>query len=372
MEDLFEKIKDISCNFDIPGEITGFGEISVGHINKTYYTVYTYEGREKKYILQNVNTTVFKNPEELMSNIIKVTSFLRRKIAACGGDEERETLTLYPTKSGKYYYHAPNGECWRVYNYVDNSFSYNSIESPEIFYSAGEAFGGFMGLLADFPMGELYETIPDFHDTRKRVGAFEEAVKADTESRAASALEEIDYVRSVADRTGIIVDLLNENKIPLRVTHNDTKLNNVMFDLDTKKAVCVVDLDTVMPGSALYDFGDAIRYGANTGAEDERDLDKVNIDVDLYRQYVRGYMSKAAGSLTELEVEYLPLSAWMMTFECGMRFLTDYLSGDTYFGKSYDEHNLVRCRSQFKLAQDIDRNFELLKDITNKAYNEFK
>lgn len=372
MDGLFEKIKNISSNFDIPGEIINYGEISVGHINKTYFIVYSNNGLNKKYLLQNINTEVFKNPKELMSNVIKVTSFLRNKIEANGGDPERETLTVFPTKSGENCYFAPDGACWRVYNFVENSFSYDSIEYPELFYSVGEAFGGFLGLLSDFPMDDLYETIPDFHDTRKRVGAFEDAVNADVKSRAAEAAAEIEYVRSVKDRTGIIVDLLKDNKIPLRVTHNDTKLNNVMFDSLTKKAMCVVDLDTVMPGSSLYDFGDAIRYGANTGAEDEKDLSKVNLDIELYRQYIRGYLSKAAKSLNECEVENLPLSSWMMTFECGMRFLTDYLNGDTYFGISYPEHNLDRCRSQFKLAQDIDKNFDLLKEITAAAYEEFK
>lgn len=372
MDGLFENIKTISSNFDIPGEMINYGEISVGHINKTYYTVYSDNGHEKRYILQNINTEVFKNPKELMSNVIKVTSFLRKKIEAEGGDPDRETLTVFPTKGGESCYFAPDGACWRVYNFVENSFSYDSIEYPELFYSAGEAFGGFLGLLSDFPMGDLYETIPDFHDTRKRVAAFENAVNADIMSRAAGAAAEIEYVRSVKDRTGIIVDLLKDNKIPLRVTHNDTKLNNIMFDRDTKKAMCVVDLDTVMPGSSLYDFGDAIRYGANTGAEDEKDLSKVNLDIELYRQYIRGYLSKAAKSLTECEVKNLPLSSWMMTFECGMRFLTDYLNGDTYFGISYPEHNLDRCRSQFKLAQDIDAKTDILNEITAAAYEEFK
>ena len=372
MDELFEKIKTISSNFNIPGEIIGYGVIDNGHINKTFYVTCSDSGENRRFLLQNINTSVFKNPIQLMSNVIKVIGFLKDKITQIGGDAQRETLTVFPTKDGENCYFDKNGSCWRIYNFVENSFTYNAIESPELFFSVGEAFGNFLGLLSDFPMDELYETIPDFHDTRKRVFNFENSVKNDTAGRVSFVADEISYVLNSKDKTGIIVDMLSSGELPMRVTHNDTKLNNVMFDSDTKKAVCVVDLDTVMPGSALYDFGDAIRYGANTGAEDEKDLSRVSLDEELYRQYVRGYMSKAAKSLTEKEVELLPLSAWMMTFECGMRFLNDYIDGDVYFGISYPEHNLDRCRSQFELAKDIERKFGVLSEITAKAYEEFK
>lgn len=371
MSNLPENIEEILKAYSLEKSFLSGSMISSGHINRTYALTLSSPNGEKKLLLQRINTSVFTNVEQLMTNIVNVTEFLRSRIALTGGDPSRETLRIYETIDGKSYYTDTAGSCWRIYNYVSNTISYDTIESPIIFYNAGVAFGRFQQLLADFPMDRLYETIADFHDTRKRYKSFLKAVDDDAAGRAESVKSEIAFVNSRGDRTGIFVDKIASGDLPIRVTHNDTKLNNVMFDINTKQAVCVVDLDTVMPGLSGYDFGDAIRFGANTAAEDEPDVSKVSLDLGLYRQYTMGYLSQCAGTLTEEEVRLLPMSVWMMTFECGMRFLTDYLNGDTYFSISYPEHNLVRCRSQFAMVLDIERKMKEMSEMTNKIYGEY-
>ncbi|MBR5497192.1 MAG: aminoglycoside phosphotransferase family protein [Clostridia bacterium] len=342
--------------------------IHSGHINRTYVIEFTKNGEKVKWLLQHINTEVFKMPVELMENVTNVTSFLRKKITAAGGDPTRETLTVYLTVDGKNSFFDSEGLCWRMYNFVDNAFSYDSIENDEIFYRAGAAFGTFQSQLADFPIDTLHETIVDFHHTYKRLLNLKASEERNASGRACNVKAELDFAKAREEDTKIVVDLIEKGELPLRVTHNDTKLNNIMFDKDTNQPICVVDLDTVMPGSALYDFGDAIRFGASTAAEDEKDLSKVSMDLHLFEIYVKGYLSTAGKSLTEKEVELLPFSAKLLTYECGIRFLADYIDGDVYFGTAYPEHNLDRCRTQFKLVADMESKMDEMIRITKEAY----
>ena len=365
-----DELKKIIENFSIAGKFISCDAIDDGHINSTYRVEYAIGNTRMQYLLQMVNTDVFKKPDELMANIDVVTSFLRDKVIAAGGNPERETLYCKPCRNGKKYYTDSNGKVWRVYNYVTDSFTHNSIESPEVFFNAGYAFGNFQKQLADFPSESLYETIPDFHNTAARYRNLMNSVKENRSHRAALVKDEIAFAEARRDDTYVLTGKTEAGILPLRVTHNDTKLNNVMFDKKTGLPVCIVDLDTVMPGLSLYDFGDAIRFGANTAAEDEKDLSKVSLDVGLYEQYVRGYLTSAGESLTKEEIELMPFAAKLMTFECGMRFLTDYIDGDVYFKTAYPDHNLDRCHTQFKLVEDIERKYDEMLAVTMKAYNE--
>ena len=281
---------------------------------------------------------------------------LQEKIRAAGGDPDRETLHFIKTKDGAQYYTAPDGDYFRAYVFVKDSISYDAVESAALFQKSGEAFGRFQHLLADFPAETLYETIPNFHNTLWRYeNEFLPAVEADKAGRAAAVQAEIQFVKDRKADTHRLSDLAAAGQLPLRVTHNDTKLNNVLFDATAGEAICVIDLDTVMPGLAHYDFGDSIRFGANTAAEDEADLSKVSLDLEYFGAYAKGFLSQAGESLTQTEIDQLAFSAKLMTFECGMRFLTDYLNGDTYFKTAYPEHNLVRARNQFALVADMER-----------------
>ncbi|MBS7361889.1 MAG: aminoglycoside phosphotransferase family protein [Oscillospiraceae bacterium] len=366
-------LEEIIKNFNIDGEYIGYYLSNDGHINNTFVLEFDDGlGKIKSYLLQLINTNVFKNPDELMENIVGVTEHLRKIVVDNGGDPERECLNVYFTSDGKPYYRDADGNCWRCYNFITGAHSCQSIDDPETFANAARAFGKFQCLLADYPSETLHETIPNFHNTLSRFADFEKAVSDNIAGRADSVRDEIDFVLARRDDAGVLVKLLEKGKLPLRVTHNDTKLNNVMFDNETDEGICVIDLDTVMPGLSLYDFGDSIRFGANTAAEDEKDLSKVSLSLPLYREYTAGYLSTAGQSLTPTEVEYLPFSAKLMTFECGMRFLTDYLNGDTYFRIAYDDHNLDRCRTQFRLVEDMERKMEDMKAITQEIYSRIK
>lgn len=366
-------LEEIIKNFNIDGEYIGYYLSNDGHINNTFVLEFDDGlGKIKSYLLQLINTNVFKNPDELMENIVGVTEHLRKIVVDNGGDPERECLNVYFTSDGKPYYRDADGNCWRCYNFITGAHSCQSIDDPETFANAARAFGKFQCLLADYPSETLHETIPNFHNTLSRFADFEKAVSDNIAGRADSVRDEIDFVLARRDDAGVLVKLLEKGKLPLRVTHNDTKLNNVMFDNETDEGICVIDLDTVMPGLSLYDFGDSIRFGANTAAEDEKDLSKVSLSLPLYREYTAGYLSTAGQSLTPTEVEYLPFSAKLMTFECGMRFLTDYLNGDTYFRIAYDDHNLDRCRTQFRLVEDMERKMENMKAITQEIYSRIK
>lgn len=347
-------MNDILQKFNIRSRIEEYGN---GHINDTYLT------SSGNHILQRINTGIFKDPEKLMDNIDRVTAFLRKKIKQEGGDPQRGTLTVIKTLDGKNYYKVDDAHCYRVYNYVNDTITIDDSKDPEDLFSAGEGFGHFQKLLSDFPADELYETIVNFHNTPSRVEDLKTAVKEDKAGRAPEIKDEIDFALSCADFADKVVKGLEDGSIPLRVTHNDTKINNILFDKDTRKAICVIDLDTVMPGSALYDFGDALRMGASTAAEDEANLDIVNFDEKAFEGFAKGYLSEMKDSLTDAEISLLPFSAKLLTYECGIRFLTDYLNGDTYFKIHREKHNLDRARNQFKLVRDIEAKEEDLGKI---------
>ncbi len=350
--------KDIVSHFQFQGEFIEAVPFGQGHINDTFAASFKNEaGTVHKYILQRINTNIFKFPEKLMENIENVTAHLKKKITAMGGDPKRETLNLIYTIDGKSFYVSPKGDYWRGYIFIEGAQTYQVVENLNHFYNAGKALGNFEKYLVDFDADSLYETIPNFHNTQKRYADFLEAVSKDTMNRASEVQEEIKFVMDRANETSILTDLLKEGKLPLRVTHNDTKFNNVMIDDGTGEGICIIDLDTIMPGSSLYDFGDAIRSGANPAEEDERDLTKVCLDMKLYEQFARGFVEATKDSLTELEIKYLPFGAKMMTFECGMRFLEDYLKGDVYFKIHREKHNLDRARTQFKMVADMEEKF---------------
>lgn len=331
-----------------------------GHINDTYSV-----GKAGG-ILQRINTSVFSNPDELMENIENVTAFLRKKIEAEGGNPERETLCIMKTIDGKSYYKVDDQHVFRMYRFVDDTKTIEESNNPEDLYEAGAGFGRFQRMLEDYPADTLYEIIPNFHHTPKRVEALNQAIAEDKVGRAASVQKEIAFALEQAKWADTVVKALEDGSVPLRVTHNDTKINNILFDKITGKAVCVIDLDTVMPGSALYDFGDALRVVGSTAAEDETDLDMVWFSEKAFVAFAKGFLSEMKESLTERELELLPLSVKLLTYECGTRFLTDYLNGDTYFKIHREHHNLERARNQFKLVEDIARKEDVLADIIKK------
>ena len=360
-------IEEICEQFSIKGVFTGYEKINNGHINSTYNLIFDDNNKVAKYVLQKINTNVFKNPDELMSNIVAVTEHIRRKNTENNVDSpERRTLSFFPCLDGRYYYFDKNNQCWRLYTFVDDVYSFNSIDSEEVFCNAGAAFGEFQKILSDFDGASLFETIKNFHNTVSRFNDLKTAVAENCAGRLDSAKDEVAFALEREADTHVLVDMITEGKLPLRVTHNDTKLNNILFDNITNKGICIIDLDTVMPGLSLYDFGDSIRFGANTAAEDEKDISKVSLSLSLYEAYVKGYLGSARDTLTDLEKELLPFGAKVMTYECGIRFLADYLNGDTYFKVAYPEHNLVRCRTQFALVKDMEDKLEEMKEITKK------
>ena len=336
-----------------------------GHINNTYLV--TVNGKTvTRYILQRINTDIFTDPKSLMENICGVTSYLRDLISKRGGDVSRETMSIVPTKTGSSYYTDSTGGAWRVYNFVENTICLQQCRNTEDFYTSARAFGQFQKNLADYDASSLHETIPNFHNTPDRLRKFKEALKADVLHRAADISDDIAFVLDHEADCSYMTDLLAAGKLPLRVTHNDTKLNNILLDADTNDALCIIDLDTVMPGLAVNDFGDAIRFGASTGAEDEKDLSKVECSMELFDLFTKGFIEGCNGKLTKREMELLPMGAKVMTFECGMRFLTDYLQGDTYFKIHREEHNLDRCRTQFKLVSDMEKKWSKMHEIVKK------
>lgn len=358
-----QEISKVLSNFDFKGELLGFEPIGSGHINTTYLAKYKEDDIIVSYVVQKVNTNVFKNIDDLMSNVFAVTAFLRDKIKENDGDPCRETLNYMKTINGDLFY-RDDDDCYRAYRFVDNSKCCDSVCSAEVFEKSGIAFGRFQKYLSDFPAETLKETIPNFHNTVWRFeNEFMPALEKNKSGRLDSCKEEIDFVIKRRNDCSRLVDLVENGELPIRVTHNDTKLNNVLFDAESDEAICVIDLDTVMPGLALYDFGDSIRFGANTCAEDEKDVEKVRIDLDYFKAYVRGFLSEAGESLSQTEKDNLAFSAKLMTLECGMRFLTDYLNGDTYFKTAYPEHNLVRARNQFALVADMEKHMAEMENI---------
>lgn len=355
---------DIMSNFNINEDIVKITPHGSGHINDTFLVVCP----NNKYVLQRINHHIFKRPDQVMENIINICNHIKDKVELKGGNPERETLSFVSAKDGKYYT-VVNGNYYRVYNFVDDAITYQTIENPIHFYNAGKAFGKFQQMLSDFPADTLYETIEKFHNTQNRYQNFRIAAENDIAGRKSSVSEEIKFVEDRKEEYGIIVNLLENKELPLRVTHNDTKLNNVLIDKASGEAVCVIDLDTVMPSTLLYDFGDAIRFGASTAEEDEKDLSKVQLDLDLFEKFAKGFLEEMKDSITELEVKLLPLSAKMMTIECGIRFLTDHLDGDVYFKIQREGHNLDRARTQFKLVKEMEEKEQEMNEIINRIYN---
>ena len=356
-------LKEILSHFDFDVQTAPYGN---GLINETYIIE-----SDPSYILQRINTNVFRNPENLMENILNVTKFLREKIVADGGNPDRETLTLILTNDGKSYYKADENAYFRIYKFIENSCTYDYPETLLQLMNGAKAFGKFQRMLNDFPADILHETIPDFHNTPIRLENFKKAVKEDAAGRLKDVEPEVEFFLDRGNIASIITDGRKSGDIPLRVTHNDTKFNNVLLDKDTKEGVCVIDLDTVMPGSLLYDYGDALRFAGSSGAEDERDLSKIHFNLEAYKYFTEGYLSELKPFLTERETELLPFSVKLMTYECGIRFLTDYLNGDTYFKTVREHQNLDRARTHIKLISDMEskerKMNEILADILKKV-----
>ncbi len=359
-------LTEVLSAYDFPGALHNVGRYGNGHINSTYCVVcQSREGDCIRFILQGLSAAAFPHPEELMENFIGITSFLRKKIITNGGDPLRETLSVVKTRDGKDYYTDSNGKLWRLCPFIEDTDCYQNA-TPELFEAAARAFGRFQLLLGDYPAETLHETIVNFHNTEDRYRKFLAALEADKLGRAKEVQAEIAFVKARRDDCSVAQQALRDGKLPLRVTHNDTKLNNILIDRATGEGICVVDLDTTMPGLSIHDFGDAIRFGANHSVEDEVDLSKVNFDIELYEAYTRGFLEGSQGSLTPAELEYLPWGARLMALECGIRFLTDYLDGDNYFRIRYPEHNLNRCRTQFKLVRDMEQQFDAMAAVVAK------
>lgn len=334
-----------------------------GHINDTYLAT-TQMG--EKYILQRINNSIFKNPIEVMENIVAITEHIRKKVEKSGGDTCREVLKYLKTKDGKYYHETPDGNFYRAYRYIADAVTYDVVEKPEDFYRTAKAFGKFQKQLRDFPAEKLHETIPDFHNTRVRFEDFKKAVKEDRCGRLKDVQKEVEFFLEREECADVVINAMAKGDVPVRVTHNDTKLNNVLIDTKTGEGICVIDLDTVMPGSMLYDYGDSMRFGTNTAAEDEKDLSLVHSDLNLFEHYTKGFLEELKDDITPTEAELLPFSAKLITLECGTRFLADHLNGDTYFKIHHEGHNLDRARTQIKLAADMEKKMDEMSQIVKK------
>lgn len=342
------QIEKAAYAFQMDGAPVSCREFGHGHIN---YTLKIDTDTGAEYVLQRINTYVFHDPVGLMANASAVTDFIRRKVA-----DPRMALHFIPTTEGLYYYRDENNQYWRMYDFV-GGFCLDLPEKEEDFYQSALAFGRFQHQLSDFPADTLVETIPEFHNTIDRYRQLRESIAADPMGRLAGVRAEVDFLLAREEAGGTLQRMRVSGELPLRVTHNDTKLNNVLLDRNTRKSLCVLDLDTVMPGLSVYDFGDSIRFGAATAEEDEKDLSKVSMDLHLFEVYTRGYL-EAATALTDREVEMLPMGALIMTLEVATRFLKDYLDGDKYFKVAYPEHNLVRARTQMKLVGDMEKKWD--------------
>ena len=350
-------VKKLASAFVLNGNPISWREFGHGHINSTF-KITTDTGCE--YVLQKINKYVFRNPPRLMSNVVAVTDYLRQRV-----EDPKMALHVIMTKRNHAYYRDGEGDFWRMYDFLQG-FCLDAPESDEDFYQSGVAFGQFQELLSDFPAETLFETIPEFHNTVDRYRQFKASLEIDPLDRLAGVREEVDFVLAREELGSTLQKMREAGELPLRVTHNDTKLNNVMLDRKTRKALCVLDLDTVMPGLSAHDFGDSIRFGAATAAEDEQDLSKMTLDLHMFEVYTRGFLESAT-KLTDKEVEVLPLGALIMTLEVGLRFLKDYIDGDLYFKTSYPEHNLVRARTQLKLVADMEEKMEDMNRIVAKV-----
>lgn len=361
-------LSEVLAAYAFAGEVVGAARFGQGHINDTF-CVYTQtaEGDCVRYILQRMSAAAFKHPDQLMQNIVGVTDYLRDLIEKDGGDAARETMTVLRTKNGAAYFTDSEGGAWRVYPFVENTLCLQKAETPELFYASAKAFGNFQRMLKDYPADTLFETIEKFHDTENRLANFEKALAADKLGRAKDCAPEIAFVKAHAADCSVALEALRAGRLPLRVTHNDTKLNNVLLDPQTGCAKCVLDLDTVMPGLSAYDFGDGVRFGASSAAEDEKDLDQVWLKLDMYQAFLEGYLDACGHALTPKEIEVLPLGAKIITAELAMRFLKDYLDGDVYFKIDYPTQNLDRCRTQLKLVADMEAKWPEMQRILHET-----
>lgn len=366
-----EQLQEISKQFQIYGEILHAETCKIGHINETYSATYRQGGTKVRYIHQKINQTVFRDPICLMSNVVRVTRHIRQKLEQqSASDITRRCLTIVPTRKGDSFYRNGNGECWRTFVFVEGVQTFECVQTPPQAFEAGKAFGHFQSLLVDLPGERLVETIPDFHNARKRLAALQKAVENDHLNRSADAKKEIDFALKHEAVVDVILNALAKKKIPERVTHNDTKFNNVMLDVESGEAMCVVDLDTVMPGCALYDFGDMVRTTTSPTLEDERDLSKVRMQMPMFKKLAEGYLSTAGQFLTKAEKSYIAFAGKLITFTIGLRFLTDHLAGDTYFRIHRPGHNLDRARTQFKLVQSIEQQEEAMQKFADSVDRE--
>lgn len=367
----YNKLKEIIEKFSINGFIEDISPISNGIINTTYVVTFKNEEETKKYLLQKINTNIFKEPYRLMKNIENVTNYIKSKDKDC-----KAFVSVISTKEGAPLYvnedEFSHKEYYRVYNYIDDSITYNKSINKNVVYNTGKAFGHFQKILRNYPMELLEETIENFHNTKKRYFDFLESYRLDAVGRKEKAYQEICDVMSRQEVCNIIVDLLNKKKIPYRVTHNDTKVNNVLMNPKTGEPIAVIDLDTVMPGSGLYDYGDGVRSAASTALEDEKDLLKVSIDMELFKAYTDGYLSEMASYLKPAEINSMVNSIRIITLELAMRFLSDYLNGDTYFKTNYEDHNLDRAKNQLKLVKDIENKMPEMEEYVKVCYKKYK
>lgn len=354
-----------SMKFD--GDVINVKSFGSGIINDTFLvTCKNNKGNENKYILQKINSSIFKNVEKLMENYCGVCDYLKKIVSENGGDVERETITVVPTNSGKSYLKDSLDNYWRAIKFISDTVTYDVAESAEDFYKVGKAFGEFQNKLAGYNAENLYESIPNFHNTKERFKTFLLAIENNKARRLESVRSEVDFILEREKDTSILLDLYENGELPLRVTHNDTKISNILMDDNTKNGICIIDLDTIMPGLSLYDFGDAIRSGATHALEDEKDLDKVYVDLEFFEAFTKGFLEGTNSSLTEKEIEMLPMGAKVITLEQAIRFLTDYLDGDVYYKTSYSNQNLDRTRTQLKLVKDIEEKWNELNNIVNK------
>lgn len=364
-------LRELCSKFRFEGDFVEAVSYGDGHINDTYKVTYKNNGSKIRYILQRVNHLIFKNVEGLMSNIERVTAYLNNTISEKDKENGYEILTLISAlKDGASYHKDTDGNYWRAYVFVENATGHTFAEDVSMLYEAGKAFGRFQSLLNDFPASTLHETIIGFHNTPQRFKNLQSSIVDDVMDRKKNCLEDIEFTQNRAELVHVITDALKSGDIPLRVTHNDTKINNVLLDNKTGIGRCVIDLDTVMPGSALYDFGDAIRSCGSTLVEDSENLDELKVDYERFTAYTKGFIETCGDNLNEKEIELLPISAIIMTFECGIRFLEDYLNGDNYFKVHKEKHNLIRAKNQFRFVLEMERNIDKLHDIVKKCCKE--
>ncbi len=357
----------VSSCFSVRGDLVRIHPYGNGHINDTYLASYWHRGQWKRYVHQRINQRVFRNPPALMKNIVRVTRHLEHKLRQAGAEDVgRRSLSLVPTNDGSSFHRDAEGNYWRTYDFVEGASIFDTVTSPRIAYEAGRAFGRFQKLLLDLPSPRLVETIPGFHDTEHRYRQFLSALDRDPCNRAREVQEQIRFAHSSKRLIRVLPRLREQGRLPERVTHNDSKINNVLLDAMTGKMLCVIDLDTVMPGLSDHDFGDLMRSGCGTHQEDERDLSRVGVELPHFKALARGYLSETVGFLTPVERQYLPFSGKLIAYELGLRFLTDHLEGDVYFKVHREGQNLDRCRAQFKVVESMEEHHERMVRIVDE------